>query len=112
MSTFLPKDDFELHKTFGTILSIENFSDFINEIVELIHTNELDRPHLDRILTEHHIKQIDDIKEELMDLVLVYINLILNDNLITENEARNIKILKMVFKIKEGDFYCLLKFKI
>ncbi len=105
MPTFLPKDDLELHKTFGTILSIENFSDYINEIVELIHTNELDRPHLDRILKEHHIKQIEDIKEELLDLILVYINLILNDNLITENEAGSLKILKRVFKIKEGDFY-------
>ncbi len=105
MSTFLPKDDLELHKTFGTILSIENFSDYINEITELIHTNELDRAHLDRILKEHHIKQIDEIKDELLDLLLVYINLILNDTIITENEAGNIRILKMVFKIKEGDFY-------
>lgn len=107
MSTFLPADDLDLHKTFGTILSIENFSDYINEIIELIHTNELDRINLDRILKEHHIKQIEDIKEECLDLLLVYINLILNDNIITENEAGNIKILKMVFKIKEGDFYTL-----
>jgi HNH endonuclease len=105
MSTFLPKDDLELHKTFGTILSIENFSNYINEITELIHTNELDRSQLDRILKEHHIKQIEVIKEELLDLLLAYINLILNDNVITENEAGNVKILKRVFKIKEGDFY-------
>jgi hypothetical protein len=105
MSTFLPNEDIELHKTFGTILSIENFSDYINEIIELIHTNELDRSHLDRILKEHNIKQIEDIKEESLDLLLVYINLILNDNVITENEAGNIKILKRVFKIKEGDFF-------
>ncbi len=105
MTTFLPKDDLELHKAFGTILSIENFSDYINEIVELIHMNEFDRPNLDRIFKEHSIKQIEDIKEELLDLLLVYINLILNDNVITENEAGNVKILKRVFKIREGDFY-------
>ena len=105
MNTFFPSDDLEFHKTFGTILSIENFSDYINEVTELIHLNELDKPQLDRILNEHHIKQIEDIKAELLDLLLVYINLILNDNVITENEGRNLKILKRIFKIKEGDFY-------
>ena len=105
MPTFLPQDDLELHKTFETILSIENFSDYINEIVELIHTNKFYRLHLDRILKDNHIKQIEDIKEKLLDVMLVYINLILNDNVITENEAGNLKFLKRVFKIKEGDFY-------
>ena len=105
MPTFLPQDDLELHKTFETILSIENFSDCINEIVELIHTNKFYRPHLDRILKDNHIKQIENIKEKLLDVMLVYINLILNDNVITTNEAGNLKFLKRVFKIKEGDFY-------
>ena len=105
MPTFLPQDDLELHKTFETILSIENFSDYINEIVELIHTNKFYRLHLDRILKDNHIKQIENIKEKLLDVMLVYINLILNDNVITENEAGNLKFLKRVFKIKEGDFY-------
>lgn len=73
MDTFLLKDDLELHKTFGTILSIENFSDYINEIVELIHTNEFGRQNLDDVIHRHNIKRIEDIKEELLDLILVYI---------------------------------------
>lgn len=105
MDTFLPADDFELHRTFETILSIENFSDYINEIVELIHTNEFGRQNLDDVLKKYNINRIEDIKDELLDLILVYINLILNDNLITESEAANVKILKRVFRIKEGDFY-------
>ena len=105
MSTFFPKEDLDLHKTFETILSIENFSNYINEITELIYANEFDRPNLDRVLKTHNIKQIEDIKEELLDLILVYINLILNDNLIADSEAANAKILKKVFKIREGDFY-------
>ena len=105
MSTFLPKEDLELHRIFGTILSIENFSDYINEITELIHTNEFDKQNLDSVLSEHRIKRIEDIKEEVLDLIIVYINLILNDNLITESEAGNVKILKRVFRIREGDFY-------
>ena len=105
MNTFFPSDDLEFHKTFGTILLIENFSNYINEIIELIHIDELSKSRFDEILNEHNIKQIEDIKEELLDLLLVYINLILNDNIITENESRCLKILKRIFKIKEGDFY-------
>lgn len=106
MSTFLSKDA-ELQTAFGTILTIENFSSYINEIVELIHMNELDRSNLDKILKEHRIKQADDIKEEILDMLLVYINLVLNDAVITENEAGNVKMMKRFFKIKEGDFYKL-----
>jgi HNH endonuclease len=107
MSTFLPKDDLELQASFGTILTIESFSSYVNEIVELIYTNELDRPNLELVLKQYQIKYVEDIKEEILDMLLVYINLVLNDGVITENEAGNIKLLKRFFKIKEGDFYNL-----
>lgn len=105
MSTFLPKDDLELQASFGTILTIENFSDHINEVIELIHTNELDSSNFEEILKKYRIKHVEDIKEEILDMLLVYINLVLNDGVITENEAGNIKLLKRFFKIHEGDFY-------
>ena len=54
---------------------------------------------------EHNITQIQDVKEEILDMLLFYINFILNDNAITENEAVNLKLLKRFFKIEEGDFY-------
>ena len=37
--------------------------------------------------------------------MLAYINIVLDNNIITENEARNVKLLKKFFKVKEGDFY-------
>lgn len=37
-------------------------------------------------------------------MLIVYINLILNDHIITENEKNNVRLLKMYFRIKEGDF--------
>lgn len=105
MTTFLPKDDLKLHKAFGTIFTIENFSNYINEIVELIYSNDFDRTNLNEVLRKYNIKRIENIKEELLDLLLLYVNLILNDNIIDENEAGNVKLLKRVFKIREGDFY-------
>lgn len=105
MGLFLPYDDPELRSAFGTILTIENFSDYTNEIVELLYRGELSRANLRELLFEHRLSNIRDIKEEMLDVLLVYINLVLNDNVITENEIRNVKLLKRIFKIKEGDFY-------
>lgn len=107
MSTSLPKNDLELHQAFEIILSIESFSDYIIDISELIYNNELNRESIQKVLDEHKIKKIENIKEELIDLLIVYINLILNDHIISENEKFNVELLKKHFKIKEGDFYSL-----
>lgn len=105
MDSELPKDDLELHKAFEIILSIDTFSDYIIDISELIYKNELSRANISLVLQDHKINRIEEIKDELLDLLIVYINLILNDHIITENEKNNIKLLKIYFKIKEGDFY-------
>jgi hypothetical protein len=100
-----PKEDYELHQAFEVISSIDSFSEYINEICEQIYNSDLDRSRLNDILKKHHIAKIQDIKEELLDILLLYVNLVLNDHIITENEKRNIRLLKLYFKIEEGDFY-------
>lgn len=105
MEMLLPKEDQELHETFGVILSIESFNNYISDISELIYNDKLNPENLSAILREHNIDNIKDIKEELLDLVIVYINLTLNDHIISDKEKYNIGILKKYFKIKEGDFY-------
>ncbi|MFD2034670.1 HNH endonuclease [Belliella marina] len=105
MPTALPKNDPELHKAFGIILSIESFSKYVIGIAELVYDNELDRENIQRLLDQYNIRKIEDIKEELIDLLIVYINLILNDHIISDNEKLNIDLLKKYFRIKEGDFY-------
>jgi len=98
-------NDLDIRKAFEIILSIESYSDYISDIAELIYRNQLNKENLKIILTEYHIENIEDIKEELLDLLIIYINLILRDNVITENEKSNIDLLKIYFKIEEGDFY-------
>ncbi len=105
MSTFLPKDDLEFHEAFREILFDVNFSDYINEIIVLIFNNELDSIKVNEILKKYGLNQIEDMKEAILNLLLVYINIVLNDNVITENEARNVNLLKRFFKIKESDFF-------
>lgn len=97
--------DLQLEEAFNQLISTGSFSDYIKIISNSIKDNNLDTQMLDNTLREFNILRIEDIKEELFDLLLSYINLILEDNFITENEAKNLKFLKKIFKIKEGDFY-------
>lgn len=105
MNTELPSNDLQLKEAFGKILSTENFSDVINEIAELIYKDELNKQTIEDLYKKYGIKQVENIKGEILDLLLYYTNLILDDNFITTKEAENIKFLKRFFKIKEGDFY-------
>lgn len=105
MTTPSPKDNLAFQEAFGIILSIDSLSDYVIDIAELIYNKNLDRKNIQEILEEHKIKKIEDIKEELLDLLIVYINLVLNDHLISSNEKYNVEVLKKYFKIEEGDFY-------
>lgn len=105
MDTMLPKDDVALNKAFGEILLQDDLNDYISDIAELIYKNELTVDSLQNILSEYNIKNIRSINNELLDLLILYINEVLRDDIIDENEKRNIEILKLYFKIREGDFY-------
>ncbi|TAM94767.1 MAG: hypothetical protein EPN39_16660 [Chitinophagaceae bacterium] len=105
MNKLLPFGDRAFEITFGKIASIKVFKPYLNEIVNAISMGEFDKIKLDKILISHKIKNVSDIKEETLDLLLFYISFILDDNLITEKELANLKTLKRIFKIREGDFY-------
>lgn len=104
-NSLLSKNDLELHKAFEIIASIQSFSNHLNEIVELIYNSTIDQSSLNEILKTNNINRVENIKEELLDLLLIYVNLILLDHVVTENEAKNIQYLKRLFKIEEGNFY-------
>ena len=104
MNTFLFKNDIQLQKAFSYI-STQNFSSYIKKISALIRNNILDEHNLDKVLNEYDIKRITEIKEEILDMLLAYINFILSDNFITDIEAKNFKQLKRFFGVREGDFY-------
>lgn len=107
MPTALSSNDPELQTAFKTILSIAKLPLHSQQICQLIYQSELDRNTLQEVLTKNSIDEIEDIKQDLLDILIIYINLVLNDNLISNNEKHNVEILKKYFRIKEGDFYRL-----
>ena len=104
MTTFLFENDPQLVEAFGSISLIEKYSDYIKEICTNIRDKSLNKENLESILKKYN-KNLENIKEEILDMLLDYINFILKDNFITEKEAGNFNLLKRFFKIKEGDFY-------
>lgn len=101
MATF---NSTHLQTSFEQILSIESFSDYITDILELIYKGKLDQSSLSEVMNEYGINNTEEIKGELIDIIIVYVNLVLNDNIITEEEQRNVEWLKRNLRISEGDF--------
>ncbi len=105
MNSFLPQNDLQLKEAFAYISSIEELSDYVKQISSLIQNGNLNRQNFDNILSDHGISGVENIKPEILDMLLAYIDFIFRDNVITEDEAANFKQLKRFFKIKEGDFF-------
>jgi len=98
------KDDQSLHDAFIEI-SKQNRADYIHQIVELVLNNNLNRKNIQIILSKFSIKNIGVIKNELLDVLIEYSNIVLRDNVLSEIEKINFEFLKLYFGIKEGDFY-------
>ena len=101
------KNDTDLQEAFREIAKTSK-KEYIRKIAELVVENEISKDKIRGILSEFSIRNVKDIKDELLNLLIDYANLILEDNLLTENEKENFYFLKLYFEIKVGDFY---KFK-
>jgi hypothetical protein len=102
----------ELQEPFGRILSIEDFGEPVNDIAELIYLGQFSQRNQEDLLLEHGINDLNTIKAPVLDMIICYINVILDDNYITAKEAENVRYLKRFFKIKEGDFFSKKYFEI
>lgn len=105
MKTALPTDDLELLKAFENIPNVVQLSEPVKEICKLIVSGILTHETIEETLDKYKIDNIIVLKEELLDLLIAYIHRILDDQIVSDNERRNMEILKRYFKIREGDFY-------
>jgi hypothetical protein len=87
------------------VIQEESDVDFIDDIIKLIYDNQLYRENIDKILLKHKIPSYKEAKEEFIDLIIRYINIVLIDEIITEIEYYNVIQLKRLFEIRPGDFY-------
>lgn len=99
--------DLELKDAFAIIASISTLDTSSIHIANYLKDGLLDRKVLKQILYENKKEHIEDLKLECLDLLILYINLILNDHVISDKEFKNVKQLKLLFRIREGDFFNL-----
>lgn len=93
-----------MEKFFAIILSDHDLKPHIADIaMSVVH--EKDSEKLSEILKEHHIRDMEDIKPDLLDVLMRYIRLALKDHHITEEERKDVETLKKLFKIREGDLF-------
>ena len=98
----------DTQKTFEEIANTEGIKPFVKEIALLVSEDNLTSESINAVLSQHNIRKIQNIKIELLDLLIKYANCILEDGIISDIEKKNFDFLKLFFRIKEGDF---LKYK-
>lgn len=104
MNTTPFQDELTLKNAFAEIAQ-SDINDCTRSIVNLVCNNSLSKEAIQDILSQHAIDRIQDIKMELLDVLIAYANFVLKDSIITGAERANFEFLKMYFKICEGDFY-------
>jgi hypothetical protein len=83
-------------------------SDHVSRLVTILVSGSLSPKVFDDFCIEWGLQDSPSFKEELLDLLLFYIEYCLKDHALTSDEKLSIRELKLLFRIKEGDFY---KFK-
>ncbi|MBR7030488.1 MAG: hypothetical protein IKI06_04545 [Prevotella sp.] len=93
----------ELKKTIEEMIESGDYSPRICGILNLIIEDKMNSIELKKYLSQQCIT-INDIKSETLQVIIDYANICLEDDILTEQEMRNIQLLKLFLRVKEGDF--------
>ncbi|MEE3415044.1 MAG: hypothetical protein VZR53_06705 [Prevotella sp.] len=94
----------QIRKAVKELLEERNYTPMMVRCLNLIIDDQMNSIALKRCLSESGYS-ISMIKPEALQVILDYSEIILEDDVLTENEIRIITLLKMFFQIKDGDFY-------
>jgi hypothetical protein len=99
-------NEFELKKAFGVIISRSDLDKNKLPVAELFYENGLTVSKKDVLSAIKGLgfKSLYDYKENALNLIIHYIYSSLNDNALSKTEKANIRFLKLVLEVKEGDF--------
>ena len=93
-----------LKETAQELIARKEYPDVIKAALQLIVDGKMSSLALEKVLAEKGIRRITDIKEKTLDVLLDYADVILEDDVLTPEELANLKMLKLFFRIDEGDF--------
>lgn len=88
----------------SAIIDSGKYSQVMNGALRLIIEDKMNSIELNKYLSEQGT-DFNRLKEEALNVVIDYANICLEDNALSEKEMEQIGLLKLFFRIKEGDFY-------
>ena len=93
-----------IQETACELIARKDYPEVIKAALQLIVDKQMNSLALDKLLASKGIRRITDIKEKTLDVLLDYADLILEDDVLTQDELTNLQMLKIFFRIEEGDF--------
>ena len=93
-----------IQETARKLIARKDYPEVIKAALQLIVDKQMNSLALDKLLASKGIRRITDIKEKTLDVLLDYADLILEDDVLTQDELTNLQMLKIFFRIEEGDF--------
>lgn len=94
----------KIKKVVKQLRESHRYSSIIEKTIELILNDKMNSIEMNQCLACENMS-MDDIKPEALSLIIDYAKLILEDDIITKDETRNISMLKLFYRIKEGEFF-------
>lgn len=94
----------EIKTVIKVLRETHHYSSIMEKTMELILNDKMNSIELNQCLSGENMS-IDDIKPEALSLIIDYAKLILEDGIITKDETRIISMLKLFYRIKEGEFF-------
>ena len=81
-----------------------HYSSIMEKTIDLILHDQMNSMELNQCLSDENMS-IEDIKLDALSLIIDYSKDILEDGIITKDETTNIAMLKLFYRIKEGEFF-------
>jgi len=96
----------DLEHVFSYIISSQELDKSSIDLAQVISENGIQTTRMDcmNVLSADGRNDKNNLRKNSLPLLMFYLKVVLNDNLISEEELRNIRFLKLLFGIEEGDF--------
>ena len=86
------------------LITTQKYNDKVVTVLQLVSDGKMRLPDVEAALALIKVKRITDLKDKLVDVLFDYINLCLEDDVLTLSEMQDFNVLQRFFRIQEGDF--------
>ena len=86
------------------LLATKKYNDKVVAILQLIVVGKMRIPDVEETLAQNKIKRITDLKDQLVNVMFDYIDECLEDDVLTQSEMQDFRVMQRFFRIQEGDF--------